>query len=81
MNREELALETEHLDLLEALTAAKAAHRSAPSDDTRAALHEAKQAIAAFRAHWRGVRDEFAAPPADGDAAATPTTIKTKTRS
>ncbi len=80
MNRDEIALESEHLDLLEALTAAKEAHRAAPSDETRAALADAKSAVVAFRAEWRGIRDAFKGAPADGDAVAQPAVIKAATK-
>jgi hypothetical protein len=80
MNREELDLHRQELDLLDALTAAKEAHRAKPSDDTRAALNEAKQAIRAFRAEWRSIRDAFAGKPTDGDGVAQPTTIKADTK-
>lgn len=78
MNREELALETEHLDLLDALAAAKEAHRTKPTDKTKAALDDAKAAIGAFRLKWRTVREAFKPPPGPGDGVATPATVKGK---
>ncbi len=80
MNRDEIALESEHLDLLEALTAAKEAHRTAPSDETRAALADAKSAIRAFREQWRGIRTAFKTAPAEGDGIAEPATIDTSVK-
>jgi hypothetical protein len=80
MNRDEIALESEHLDLLEALTAAKEAHRDQPTDATRAALADAKSAIRAFREQWRSIRAAFAGAPAEGDGIATPATVATSVK-
>lgn len=80
MNREEIALETEHLDLLDALAAAKEAHRSSPTDATAAALNAAKQTLFEFRQKWRGIREAFAVAPAEGDGVARPATIVRKVK-
>ena len=80
MNREELDLHAQELDLIDALTAAKEAHRADPTDTTRAKLAEAKHAIRAFREDWRSIRDAFAPTPADGDAVAQPTTVHAATK-
>lgn len=68
MTRDELALETEHLDLLECLAAAKA------SGD-RDQLATAKAAIRGFREKWRTIRAEFNPVPAPGDGVAIPETV------
>jgi hypothetical protein len=65
MTRDEIALESEHLDLLDGLAAAKA------SGD-RTELAAAKAAVGEFRAYWRGIRAHFNPAPADGDGVATP---------
>jgi hypothetical protein len=74
MNRDELDLEREHLDLLDALDAAKQAHRAKPTDKTKAALLQAKTDIQTFRGHWRTVRAAFNPTPGTGVAA--PETIQ-----
>jgi hypothetical protein len=66
MNRDELALETEHLDLLDRLAAAKAG-------GDRAELAAAKAEIRAFREKWRTVRAAFKAAE---EGTATPETVK-----
>ena len=59
MNREELKLENDHLDLLDALAAAKAAYRDQPTADNKATLEAAKLALLEFRTYWREVRTAF----------------------
>lgn len=68
MNREELALETEHLDLLDRLSKAKA---GGDRDELRAA----KVAIQEFRFKWRTIRAAFASPE---EGTATPDTLRVK---
>ncbi len=80
MNREEMALHAHHLDLEDALRAAKEAHRSNPTDETKAELNAVKQAIRGFRYEWRLIREFFTATPSDGDAVAQPAVIKTTTK-
>ncbi len=73
MTRDELALEAEHLDLLEELAAAKA------SGD-RDRLDKAKQTIGDFRALWRGIRAYVNPTPAPGDGVANPETVTSKAK-
>lgn len=61
MTRDELKLETEHLDLLDKLTAAKESGDVARVKRAKVALHD-------FRVEWRTIRDAFN-PPAEGTAA------------
>jgi hypothetical protein len=70
MNRDELALETEHLDLLDRLAAAKAG-------GDRAELTAAKRAVVEFRQFWRGVRDATATA---SEGTATPETAAVKVK-
>jgi hypothetical protein len=65
MNRDELALETEHLDLLDRLAAAKVGGDKAELAAAKAAIHE-------FRAKWRTVRAAFKAAE---EGTATPETV------
>lgn len=80
MNRDELDLHREHLDLTDALAAAKQAHRTNPTDDTRTDLASAKAAIREFREHWRTIRAAFAPTPGEGDAVAEPATVQAATK-
>lgn len=59
MTRDELALEAEHLDLLDRLATAKDRWRTDKTDAARTDLREAKLAIQAFRDHWRTIRTAF----------------------
>lgn len=68
MTRDELAVETQHLDLLDELAAAKAA-------GDKARLDAAKVAIQAFRAEWRGIRAYFGPKVGEGDGIAAPATV------
>ncbi len=70
MNRDELALETEHLDLLDRLAAAKAG-------GDKAELAAVKAEVIRFRQFWRGVRDATASA-SEGTAA--PETVKASTK-
>lgn len=79
MNREELDLHTQDVELQEALAAAKQAHADKPTDKTRANLQDAKVAIREFRQKWRSVREAFAGTATDGDAVATPDTTRATT--
>jgi hypothetical protein len=78
MNREELELETQHLEATEELLAAKQAHEAKPTDKTAERLAAAKTAMVELRSHWRGIRDYF---KADADGVAAPETLTTKARS
>jgi hypothetical protein len=69
MNRDELALETEHLDLLDRLAAAKVG-------GDKAELAAVKAEVIRFRQFWRGVRD--AGTATEGTAA--PETVKASTK-
>lgn len=60
MNREELALEQQHLDLTEALDAAKANYNGEEIGPTQKALKDAEWALTDFRMKWRDVRTAFA---------------------
>lgn len=70
MNREELDLETQHVGLLEALDAAKAAYNGEEIGPTQKALKDAEWALTEFRMRWRGIRDYFAATPTTEPSAA-----------
>lgn len=72
MNRDEIALHTEHADLKDRLAAAKDAARAAIADcggdgslaniehpDVFEELDAAKSAVIGFNEHWRGIRDFF----------------------
>ncbi len=65
MTREELALEAHHLDLLDALAAAK---KSGDRDAQRKAATE----LSEFRQKWRGVREAFGVNAGPGDGIAVP---------
>lgn len=69
MNRAELDLEREHLDLLDELAAAK-------ESGDRQRRHDAAQAITAFRIKWRTIREAFATPT---PGVATPATVNAGT--
>ncbi len=70
MTREDIALEAEHLDLLDALAAAKA---SGDRDE----LAAAKSNIRAFRQQWREIRAAFGTP-SDGEATPAPLDVQVK---
>jgi len=81
VNREELELETEHLNLMEALDEAKANYNGEEIGPSQKALKDAEWAVAEFNIKWRTVRDAFhprddAAAP---DGVATPESVSVST--
>lgn len=78
--REEVAMQTDYLDALDELTAAKDAYRSSSTDATRARLNAAKVAIGEQRAYWRGIREFFRPAVEPGDGVAAPDPIKATSR-
>lgn len=67
--REELQLELDYLDLVDAYVAAKAIDRDSPE------CKEAKRALNEFRRPLRELRDAALLTPAPGDAVAQPATV------
>lgn len=85
MNREELKLTEEWLDLQESYQALKE-RRMDPDDDLTVDDEEWQAKVREldeFRTKWRQVREAFSQPPAeeDADAVATPQAIEATARS
>jgi hypothetical protein len=77
--RTDAELQLAYADQLDALDAAKQAHRADPSDETRTELARIKGEIREFRQHWREIRAFLAPPTGPGDATVTPDVITAKT--